>query len=100
MAAPTLAWGKPHLFSMPDGSHLYGREFDLLPSGTMFAAAVILHGVVGVPATVDQRNVARVARDAQLATYAIRGTDPNELSMYEPDVLEQYRLKSLNDVQG
>lgn len=100
MAAPTLAWGKPHLFSMPDGSHLYGREFDLLPSGTMFAAAVILHGVVGVPATVDQRNVARIPRDAQLATYAIRGTDPNELSMYEPDVLEQYRLKSLNDVQG
>lgn len=100
MGAATLAWGKPHLFSLPDGSHLYGREFDLLPSGTMFAASVILHGLVGVPAKVGSDNVAKVSRDARLCVYGIRGTDPAELSLYQDEVLEAYRIRELQDAQG
>lgn len=95
-----MAWGKPHLFSLPDGSHLYGREFDLLPAGTMFAASVIMHGLVGVPAKVGRDNVAKIRRDAQLCVYGIRGTDPAELSMYETAVLEAYRQREMQDAQG
>lgn len=50
MAAPTLAWGVTHIYRLPNGGHLYGREFELLPAGTMFAATTILHGVCGVEA--------------------------------------------------
>lgn len=100
MAAPTLAWGKPHLFSLPDGSHLYGREFDLLPAGTMFAAHVILHGLVGVVATMEDDDVARVEHNAALEIYGTRGTNPHELAAYETEVLESYRLCVAQQAQG
>lgn len=100
MGAPTFAWGEPHLFGLPDGSHVYGREFDLLPAGTMFAASVILHGLAGVQATVDGTNVARVQADAELEIYGIRGTDPEELSLYEAEVAEAYRIRQAQDAQG
>lgn len=100
MAAPTLAWGEPHLFSMPDGSHLYGREFDLLPAGTMFAANVILHGLVGVEATVGSDDVARVESNATLEVYGTRGTSPHELAAYETAVIEIYRIHLAQQAQG
>lgn len=100
MGAPTFAWGEPHLFGLPDGSHVYGREFDLLPTGTMFAASVILHGLAGVQATVDNCNVARVAANAELEIYGIRGTDPDELSMYDEQVREAWRIRQLQDAQS
>lgn len=100
MAAPSMAWGKLHLFQMPDGSHLYGREFELLPAGTMFAAAVLLHGIIGASATVDDDNVARVEADGTLWIYPTRQTDPAELELYESDITEQYRIRELQDAQG
>lgn len=100
MATPTFAWGEPHLFGLPDGSHIYGREFDLLPAGTMFAASVILHGLAGVKAEVDDLNTARVARDAELEIFGIRGTDPEELSLYQAEVMEAFRIRQAQDVQG
>jgi hypothetical protein len=99
VAAPTLAWGKAHLFQLPDDSHLYGREFELLPAGTMFAAAVILHGLVGVPASIGSDSLARVAADAMPEVYPTRGTDSDELELYVRDVLEGFRLQQLQDVQ-
>lgn len=100
MAAPTLAWGKPHLFQLPDGEHLYGMEFELLPAGTMFVAGMIMHGLCGVPATVDGDSIARVAADAAPEVYAVRGTDSAALSLYEQEVMEGFRLKQLQDAQG
>lgn len=100
MGAPTFAWGEPHLFGLPDGSHVYGREFDLLPAGTMFAASVILHGLAGVQATVDGGNVARVAAEGPLLIYAIRGTDRQELGLYEDEVIEAYRIRQAQDAQS
>lgn len=101
MAAPTLAWGKVHLFSLPDGGHLYGREFELLPAGTMFAAAVTLHGIIGAPATVGDDNIARIPHDAQLVIYPVRETDGAELEFYSTEITEGFRLKELQqDAQG
>ena len=100
MAAPTLAFGEPHVFGLPDGTHLYGREFELLPAGTMFAASVILHGLGGVPAEVGSDNVARVPQHAQLRIFGIRETDLQELSLYEAEVIEAYRIRQLQDAQG
>ena len=95
-----MAFGEPHLFGLPDGSHVYGREFELLPAGTMFAASVILHGLVGIIAEVGDDNVARVHADDPLTLYGIRGTDACELSLYEEEVMEAFRLKQLQDAQG
>jgi hypothetical protein len=95
-----MAWGKLHLFQMPDGSHLYGREFELLPAGTMFDAAVVLHGIIGATATVDDDNVARVEAGGTLWIYPTRQTDSAELELYESDITEQYWIRELQDAQG
>lgn len=100
MAAPTLAWGKVHLFSLPDDSHLYGRELELSPAGTMFAAGVILHGIIGAPATIGKDNIARIADDAELVIYPVRGTEPAELELHSNEITEGFRLKELQDAQG
>lgn len=100
MAAPTLAWGASTLFQLPDGQHLYSREFELLPSGTMLAANVILHGLAGVEATIGSDNLARVAADARPVVYAIRTTSSEGLEAYVNDVLESYRERQLQDAQG
>jgi hypothetical protein len=100
MAAPTLAWGKLHLFLLPDSSHLYGREFELLPGGTMFAAGAILHGLAGVEATIDRDNVARVEAEACVDVHPVRGTCPEELAVYLDDVIEGFRQRQLQDAQG
>lgn len=98
MAAPTLAWGKAHLFQLPDGSHIYGREFELLPAGTMFAAGVILHGIIGATATIGADNIARVPSDAELVIYPIRNTEQAELQLHEAEITEGFRLRQLQDV--
>jgi hypothetical protein len=100
MAAPTLAWGKYHLFGLPDGSYVYGREFELLPAGTMFAAGVILHGIIGAEAVIGSDSIARIPRDAQMQIMAIRDTDSDELQIYCEDIKEGYRLRELQDAQG
>ena len=100
MAAPTLAWGKAHLFRLPDDSHLYGREFELLPAGTMFAAGVILHGIIGATATIGEDNIARVPSDAELVIYPTRNTDQSELQLYEREISEGFRLRQLQDAQN
>lgn len=92
-----MAWGKVHLFRLPDDSHLYGREFELLPAGTMFAAGVILHGIIGAPAQVGDDNVARIAHDAVLVIYPVRDTDPAELELHRAEITESFRLRELQD---
>jgi hypothetical protein len=100
MGAPSLAWGKCHLFGLPDGSHVYGREFELLPAGTMFAAAVIMHGIIGATAVVGKDSIARIPHDAKLRILPTRNTDAAELSIYADDISEAYRVQELQDAQG
>ena len=99
MAEPTLAWGEAHLFELPDGQHIYGREFELLPAGTMMAAGAILHGICGVTARVGRDQVARVQADAVPEVYAIRDTTTEELNGYVEQVAEGFRLKQLQAAQ-
>ena len=100
MPAPSLAWGELHLFQLPDNSHLYGREFELLPAGTMLAASVRLNGLAGVVAEVGDDNIARIDTDAELVVYPTRGTEGRSLELYETDILEGFRLQRLQDAQG
>jgi len=100
MTAPTMAWGKTCLFSLPDGSHVYGREFELLPAGTMFAASVILHDIIGATAVIGADDIARIPSDAMLVIHPIRNTDPEELRLYEADISDGYRQRELQDAQG
>lgn len=95
-----MAWGDLVLFGFPDGSHVYGREFELLPAGTMFAASVILHGIIGASAVIGKDKIARIPHDAVLKIYPVRETDPEELRLYEDDINEGYRLRELQDAQG
>jgi hypothetical protein len=100
MTAPTVAWGAARLFQLPNGEHLWGREFELLPAGTMMAAGAILHGLAGLEATVDRDNLARVPAGSAPVVYAIRDTTTEELEAYGTDVLESYRQRQLQDAQG
>lgn len=100
MTAPTVAWGAARLFQLPNGEHLWGREFELLPAGTMMAAGAILHGLAGLEATVGSDNLARVPADSAPVVYAIRDTSCEELEVYGADVLESYRQRQLQDAQG
>lgn len=99
MADPTLAWGELRLFQMADGAHIYGREFELLPS-SMLGARAILHGLCGMPATMEGDSLARVATDAVPDVYAIRQTTPEELGDYCATVLKGFRIRQLQDAQG
>jgi hypothetical protein len=51
MPETSIAWGELQVFQFSDGVHIYGREFQVLPSGTMFGAQQILAGVIGFTAS-------------------------------------------------
>jgi hypothetical protein len=42
-----IAWGVPDLYELPDDRRLWGREFQLLPGGSMLRAGEVLHGLIG-----------------------------------------------------
>ena len=100
MTAPTLAWGDQMLYQLPDDRHLWGREFELLPAGTMFAAGVILHGIIGVEAEPAHEGYAYISEDAPLLILGARGTNTRELEGYQQDIAEGYRLRQAQEVQG
>lgn len=100
MAAPTLAWGAVNLYKLPSGRHLWGREFDLLPAGTMFAAGAILHGLIGVEAEPIDGKKCSIVQGAPLLLYGMGSTDTRELDAYHNDVIEGFRVKQLQDAQG
>ena len=45
--AAIIAWGEPALHLTPDHQHIWGRAFEILPSGTMLGADGLLQGVIG-----------------------------------------------------
>lgn len=101
MTAPTLAWGNQNLYRLPDdGGHVWGREFELLPAGTMFAANAILHGVVGVEAEPAHEGYCYVEEQASIVIVGARGTSTRELEGYQLDIAEGYRLRQAQEVQG
>ena len=100
MASPSLAWGELNLYGLDDGSHLYGREFELLPAGTMFAAGSILHGLIGVEAEPLDGNRCQIRDGALMLVYGLAPTSTEELDGYRDDLVEGFRIQQLQDAQG
>lgn len=101
MTAPTLAWGEQTLYRLPGPpGHVFGREFELLPAGTMFAANVILHGVIGVEAEPEGKEHCYIKEGSPLLIIGARGTETRELNGYTEDIVENYRIRQLQDAQG
>jgi len=100
MASPVLAWGEASLYKLPDAGHLWGREFELLPSGTMLAAGTILRGLIGIEAEPLDRRHCQIRDGAPLVIYGIRSTETRELELYRDDVIEGFRLAQEQAAQG
>ena len=100
MAPPALAWGELNLYELDDGSHLYGREFELLPAGTMFAAGSILHGLIGVEVEPLDGTRCQIRDGALMMVYGLAPTITEELDGYRDDLIEGFRVQQLQDAQG
>ena len=90
MTAPTLAWGPEGAYDVPTFGRVCGREFELLPAGTMFAARSMLSGIVGVDET-----------GKRLVITGFRTTTGRELEGYTADIVEAYRQRqAMGQAQG
>lgn len=91
MPVPSLAWGEQSLYRLPnDCGHVYGREFELLPAGTMLAASVILNGIIGVKADPIDETHCSIKPCSSFVIYATRNTEPAELMIYKEDIAKAY----------
>jgi hypothetical protein len=100
MAAPILAWGAANLYELPSGRHVWGREFELLPAGSMFAAGAILRGLIGVEAEQLDEKRCQIKDGAAVILYGMDATETRELDGYRDDVIEGFRQRQLQDSQG
>ena len=101
MRAPTLAWGEELLYRLPGSRQcIFGREFELLPAGTMWAAGALLHGVIGARAKPTQNGSHRVDEGAELLIIGTRTISTRELEGYVDDIAEGYRLRRVQQAQG
>lgn len=98
MTAPVLAWGKQCLYRLPSPSvHVFGREFELLPAGTMFAAGSLLNGVIGVAAQPAGENHCYIEEGAPLLIIGARGTETRNLKGYQDDIVDAYRQRQATE---
>jgi hypothetical protein len=93
MPETSVAWGELQVFEFSDGAKIYGREFQVLPSGTMFGVREMLAGVIGYTASRSAPGQWSVATGDPLMVYGIRGTDPAHLVPYYAELLELFRAK-------
>jgi hypothetical protein len=95
MAMPetSVAWGELQVFEFTDGVNLYGREFQILPSGTMFDAQGTMAGVIGYTASRSAPGQWSVATGDPLMVYGIRGTDPAHLVPYYRELMDLFKAK-------
>ena len=98
MTAPVLAWGNQTLYRLPGPpGHVFGREFELLPAGTMFAAGSLLAGVIGVEAEPTDERHCYIREGTPLLIIGARGTETRELEGYQDDIVEAYRQRQAQD---
>ena len=95
MAMPetSVAWGELQVFEFSDGAKIYGREFQVLPSGTMFGVRDSLAGVIGYTASRSAPGQWSVATGDPLMVYGIRGTDPMNLLPYYRELMDMFKAK-------
>jgi hypothetical protein len=89
----STAWGDLHLYELPGGAHLWGREFQVLPSGSMSQAGGVLHGLIGVDAKPLGGGKAQVNPGAPLICYGTRGTETALLEPYQDELCESFNAK-------
>lgn len=90
MAEVAAAWGDLNLYELPAGGYLWGREFQILPSGSMFGAAQVLHGLIGVIAEPIGGKRCCYRPGEPLRIYGVRGTDPAELDGYQDELAAEF----------
>lgn len=101
MTAPTLAWGEQTLYRLPGSPvHVFGREFELLPAGTMFAAGSLLSGVIGVAAEPADEKHCYIEEGTPLLIIGARGTTTRELKGYQDNIVESYRQRQAAEAHG
>lgn len=93
MPETSIAWGELQVFSFSDGVNLYGREFQILPSGTMFDVREVLAGVIGFTAARSSPGEWSVATGDPLMVCGIRGTDPAALMPYYTELVDAFKAK-------
>jgi hypothetical protein len=96
MTLTAMAWGELNLYELPSEGHLWGREVQLLPSGSMFGAEGVLHGLVGVAAKPLGRGKCEIDPSASLVIYGIRGTEPDQLRPYQDELAEEFNAQQLS----
>jgi hypothetical protein len=90
--ATAIAWGAPKLYELPSGERVWGREFELLPSGSMAGAAQILHGVIGPEVTMINDIRGSIATDAKVLFCGLKTTTTAELIPYQTALSEGMRV--------
>lgn len=96
MDLTAMAWGELSLYELSDGEHIWGREVQLLPSGSMFGAGDVLHGLIGVPAEPIGDNRCHIDAYASLVIYGLRGTDSEELEQYQDELADRFNAQQLS----
>jgi len=99
MATPSLAWSGVNFYELPNGDYIWGREFALLPAGTMFAASAILHGIIGLNAEPQDDKTCLISEEGPVLVYGTRDTTTEELRGYDEDLLAGFRAMQLQDSQ-
>jgi hypothetical protein len=93
MPETSIAWGDLQVFQFSDGVNIYGREFQILPSGTMFGVREMMAGVIGFTASRSAPEQWSVATGDPLMCYGIRGTDPATLLPYYRELVDAFKAK-------
>lgn len=91
----TLAWGDLCCYEVPRYGHVWGREFQLLPKGSMFHSAGVLHGLIGLPARRIGKTKCEVDIKSPLQVYGVRGTDPKKLEEYYDELAERFSARQM-----
>jgi len=91
MPETSIAWGELQVFQFSDGVHIYGREFQVLPSGTMFGAQQILAGVIGFTASKAAPEQWSVATGDPLMVYGIRGSPVAQITPYYTELVDTFK---------
>jgi hypothetical protein len=95
MPETSVAWGELQIFEFSDGAKIYGREFQVLPSGSMFGVREILAGVIGYTESKDVPGQWSVATGDPLMVYGFRGTDPARLAPYYRELIDLFKAKQV-----
>lgn len=90
----SIAWGQMSLYEVPGGGHVWGREFQILPAGTMAQATGMLHGLIGADARPLDGGRAEVRTGSPVKLYGCRGTETGDLMAYQNELCEAFSGKT------